>query len=197
MIVKPNSQTHNNELFHRKFEAQVAINPHSIAVAYKGVTMSYQELNNSANQLARVIVKEIENKGCERNSPICLFLHKNIQAIVAIVAVLKSGAAYVPISIDYPEARVAYFLNHTASPIVLSEKVNEERLSKSLQAVTSNISTVFVDEIDAKISKKNLDYIHAPEDLAYILYTSGTTGRPKGVMLRYDTFSSFIETFNE
>jgi amino acid adenylation domain-containing protein len=147
------------------FEKQVKKTPHQIAVVFEDQELTYKELNENANQLAHYLV---ENYTIAPDDLIGIKLERSEQILVVILGILKSGAAYVPIDVNYPQERIAYIEKDSNSKIVIDQK--------ALQSFN---------KVQKKYSKENLEKINIPEDLAYIIYTSGTTGNPKGVMIEH------------
>jgi amino acid adenylation domain-containing protein len=145
------------------FEEQVERNPTNVALIFEGKQLSYGDLNEKSNQLANFLRDEYSVKP---DDLIGIKLDKSEWVIVSILGILKSGGAYVPIDIDYPQERIDYI----------------ERDSKCVHIITESELTSFSNK-HAEYSLKNLEKINTPNDLAYVMYTSGTTGNPKGVMV--------------
>ncbi|OIN83718.1 non-ribosomal peptide synthetase [Francisella sp. TX07-6608] len=183
---------------HQLFEEQVAKTPDNIAVVFEGKQLTYKELNQRSNQLARYITakyKSITNKDLQPDTLIALYLDKSLEMIISILAVLKAGAAYVPISPEFPTDRTKYILDDTNASILLSQA----HLTDKLNQVTQNIEIIATDDSQEfqNYDKHNLSNNVKPNNLAYVIYTSGTTGKPKGVMIEHHSFVSFIKLFNE
>ncbi|MFI0348970.1 amino acid adenylation domain-containing protein [Actinomadura sp. 9N407] len=138
------------------FEARVAESPGAVAVSFEGRALSYGELNAWANRLARSLVA----RGVGPERFVALKLPRSVELVVAVLAVLKAGAAYVPIDPDYPSGRIAAMVDD-ADPVVTIESV---------------------DRCDG-YADGNLDVAISPDNPAYVIYTSGSTGRPKGVVV--------------
>lgn len=147
------------------FEEQVEKTPNNIAVVFEQQKLTYSELNEQANQLARYLRKEY---AIEPEDLIGIRLERSESLIVSILGVLKSGAAYVPIDTNYPQQRIDYI----------------EKDSNSKMVVDENFLAQFT-EVQQNYSKSNIDKVNSTKDLAYIIYTSGTTGNPKGVMVEH------------
>ncbi|WP_433151782.1 amino acid adenylation domain-containing protein [Actinomadura nitritigenes] len=139
------------------FEAQAAARPGAVAVSFEGVSLTYGEVNARANRLARRLAEQ----GVGPEQFVALKLPRSADLVVAILAVLKAGAAYVPMDPDYPEDRIAYMVED-AAPVL----------------------TIGPDDLDASgYDDANLDVAVSPDHPAYVIYTSGSTGRPKGVVV--------------
>ncbi|MFC1830809.1 amino acid adenylation domain-containing protein [Thermodesulfobacteriota bacterium] len=160
------------------FEDQALLRPEKDAVCYGLETLSYREINRRANRLVHYLGKQNIQKG----SYIGIYMDRSIEMIIAMLAVLKSGSAYVPLDPDYPESRIGYMLADAKPAVVLTL----ERLSAKL--VGHEVRSIAIDIKDLGIehcSEVNPDIFPGPEDLAYIIYTSGSTGTPKGVMITH------------
>ncbi len=177
----PNSTKQaSHETLHKMFEKQVTKNPHHIALVYKNIAMTYDELNKKANQLANYLK---QNCGVHENQLISLYLDKTIDLPMVILAVLKAGCAYVPIDPSYPNQRTRYIVDDAKSTLLISNKNHSQKLSELFQ----NTRLLLIDDpiLEKKLAEQP-DSIAYPDtkasDLLYIIYTSGTTGNPKGVM---------------
>ncbi|MDW7617333.1 amino acid adenylation domain-containing protein [Peribacillus simplex] len=156
------------------FEEQVEKTPYHIAVKFEDKTLTYKELNEKSNQLARVL----RLKGIKEESIVGLMVDRSLEMIVGILGILKAGGAYLPIDPKFPRDRKEYMIKDSGI---------------SLLVITSNfenfgIDSLKVDFTDKSIFNKpssNLPLINKSNDLAYIIYTSGTTGNPKGVMVEH------------
>ncbi|MCL8537177.1 amino acid adenylation domain-containing protein [Chryseobacterium gallinarum] len=147
------------------FEDQVSETPHNIAVIFEEVKLTYKELNAKANQLAYYLR---DNYSVKPDDFVGIRLNRSEMMIVAILGVLKSGSAYVPVDITYPKERQDYIEKDTDCKVVLDE---DEFQFFNLQR--------FI------YSEENLESINSPSDLAYVIYTSGSTGNPKGVIVEH------------
>ena len=161
---------------HQLIEAQVAVNPESVAVAFGELELTYAELNARANQLAHYL--QSFGAGPEDRVGICL--QRSADMMIALLAVLKSGAAYVPMDPADPEERLAHILFDSQVKLLLTQQ--DIRLPDGIAA------TVCLDR-DADLiraeSEANPISNALPENLAYVIYTSGSTGKPKGTLITH------------
>lgn len=156
------------------FEKQVQIAPDNIAVSFNAINLSYVELNYFANQFADYLIR---NYKVQSDDLIAIKLEKSEWVIISILAILKSGGAYVPIDTSYPIDRINYIINDCNCKLVIDE--NELIKFKKNQN---------------QYSKENSLKFFTPDNLAYIIYTSGSTGKPKGVMIEHRNLISRIIT---
>lgn len=149
------------------FKEQTVKNPDKIAVVDENSAFSYKELDQLSDKVAAWLIKN----GAEKNQFVAIKMGRVKEFLAASIGVWKAGAAYLPIDLDYPPARVEYMLEDSEAKITLTE------------------------EIMAQISQTSLSfstYKNEPEDLAYMIYTSGTTGNPKGVMIQHKAVLNFV-----
>jgi amino acid adenylation domain-containing protein len=170
------------KMIHQLFEDQVEKSPENIAVESKDKRLTYKELNEKANQLARLLRK----KGVGSGTTVSILLETSIDVPVAILAVLKAGGTYLPIGFEFPEERVNYMLNDSKTKILLSRKSLVEGKSFQCPIIDLDEEAVYAG------NSKNLAPITEVRSLAYIIYTSGTTGQPKGVMIEHQGLVNYI-----
>lgn len=170
------------------FEEQVEKTPNKTALVFENSKLTYKELNEKSNQLANYLsTLEIAPE-----MPIAIFLDKSLEVIISILAVLKVGACYLPIDINYPEQRIFQMLDDSNTKIILtnkslSSKLNEdyELVDVELNSQVYNNSSIF----------KYLNKINS-NNLAYIMYTSGSTGMPKGSMIEQKSIVRLVKNPN-
>lgn len=164
------------------FEEQAVKAPDRIALEFKGEKLTYEQLNQKANQLAHYLI-EI---GINRKSTVAIMETHSIELMISILATLKTGAAYLPIDPNYPYERMIYMLKDSKSNIVLTNfEIHEEDKLE--------IPFINVKDIDLNTYEKNkLAYKSELNDLAYIIYTSGSTGKPKGVLIEHKGLTNYI-----
>ncbi|MGW7276184.1 amino acid adenylation domain-containing protein, partial [Streptomyces sp. NPDC054864] len=170
------------------FEARAADRPDAVAVTSPERALTYRELNERANRLARHLI----DHGAGPEKLVALALPRSAELVVALLAVLKSGAGYVPVDPGYPADRIAYVLRDSAPVLVLSDTST----AADLPAANGGPDTVLLDDpytASAVAARTPHDVTDAdrtaplsPRNTAYIIYTSGSTGRPKGVVVPHD-----------
>ena len=167
------------------FEAQVEKTPENIALHFEDDNMTYRELNAKANQVAGLLKKE----GVQRGDIVGLLTGKTFDTIIGMLGILKAGGAYLPVDITYPEQRINYILKNSKIKLLLSLKAHEYLIKDD------SISFVYLDDALTNTEIANPDPVSRPNDLCYVLYTSGTTGNPKGVMIEHRNVVSLF--FND
>ena len=157
------------------FEEKAAIYPTSIAVVAEDGELTYAALDHSAAKLA----SWLKNKaGIRTNDLVGIVLDRSAAAIIAILGVLKAGAAYIPVDPSYPEARKKFILEDAGVGVLITDEKN------SRQTGHYNGQLIMLDEVLAEYSDDTFTLVPVdPRDLAYVIYTSGSTGSPKGVMI--------------
>ncbi len=172
---------------HHLFEEEVRKNPESIAVVFQNQSMTYRELDDKAHKLSCYLHK----LGAGSETFIGVFMERSIEIIVAILGVLKAGAAYIPLDPDYPEERIKFMIQDSEVPIILTLKA----LISQLPDKGSHRTIILDDPSIYSISEDNTISVE-PSNLAYIIYTSGTTGTPKGVMCTHQGVSNLVKAQN-
>lgn len=170
---------------HRLVEEQVMRTPEAVAVQDEGQRLTYQELNQSANQLAH----HLQSLGAGPETLVGICMERSAEMVVAILAILKAGAAYVPLDISYPQERISYMLQDAQIRILVTQTATKSRL------LEANGTVVDVDadrELIASASTSNPESGATQFNAAYVIYTSGSTGRPKGVVI---THSNVVRLF--
>jgi amino acid adenylation domain-containing protein len=161
---------------HELFVAQAARTPEAVAVLFEGAQLTYGELDARANRLAHYLVRR--GVGPETRVGVCL--ERGPEMVVAILAVLKAGGAYLPLDPDYPAERLAFMLADSGAPLLLTRLPLPEGLaSDSVEVVCLDAAR---ERIEAESGRAPAAGV-LPGNVAYVIYTSGSTGRPKGVMV--------------
>ncbi|MCP5105212.1 MAG: amino acid adenylation domain-containing protein [bacterium] len=183
------------------FEEQVARTPENLAAAYaaKGETraasLDYQTLNQRANQLAA----KIREAGIKPEQPVALILERSLEMGTAIAAVMKAGGAFLPIDPDAPAERSRFMLEENQPPVVLVQKRLINRKRELWEGFSTTPTVIAVDDehlYNEKNRGGNPGNVNQPQHTAFILYTSGTTGRPKGILLEHRNINNYIDGLN-
>ncbi|WP_156764542.1 non-ribosomal peptide synthetase, partial [Mycobacterium sp. E3247] len=164
------------------FAAQVARTPESVALVCAGRSMTYRELDEAAHRLALVLA----GRGAVPGRSVALLFSRSAEAIVAILAVLKAGAAYLPIDPALPESRIAFVLSDAAPMAVITTADLADRL------IGTDVPVIDVDNLEPPAQPGTTLTAPGPEDLAYLIYTSGTTGVPKGVAVTHQNATQLL-----
>lgn len=173
----PELENNESKIIIETFEKNVSAAPDNTAVTFGESNITYQNLNEFANQLGDYLRKEYHIKA---NDFVGVRLLHSEQLIGALLGVLKSGAAYVPIRPDWPEERQEFVISDTNIKVIIDEVFLENFLEKK-----------------ENYSKNNLPHVNTPEDSMYVIYTSGTTGKPKGVPVSNYNLARLFEVATE
>lgn len=171
--------------FHRLFENSARKHPESIAVTYGDSYLTYRELNQRANQLARYL----RGHGVGPEVLVGISVERSVDLLISTLAVLKAGGAYVPLDPSYPERRLRYIMDDAQVAIVLTN---------TDCSVVQNVAVpkIRLDESSERISRQSCDNLATTpfgEQLAYVIYTSGSTGQPKGTMLSHRGLCNYLQ----
>lgn len=184
----------NDKTIPQLFEEQVERTPENVALVFNEVQLTYRELNNRANQLANYLKQTYIING---DDLITLCLERSEYMIIAILGVLKSGAAYVPIDSTYPDSRVLFIINDTNTNLLLT---NETYLERMIELTENKISVIAIDS-KAQVNLSDYSCSTPPtkitsSNLAYVIYTSGSTGQPKGVLQQHNNVHRLLTVTN-
>ncbi|WCM49880.1 amino acid adenylation domain-containing protein [Pseudomonas sp. WJP1] len=171
-------------LAHEQIAAQAAATPDALALQVDGHTLSYGQLNAQANHLAQRLI----DNGAGPGKRVGLAVHRGPQLIISLLAVLKSGAAYVPLDPKYPTERLTYMIEDSRLDVLLHESGLLEDVP-SVRRLSLEDTTPLV---GAKLAREG--GLPVADDLAYIIYTSGSTGQPKGVAITHAALREFCQT---
>ncbi|MEL7051987.1 MAG: amino acid adenylation domain-containing protein, partial [Cyanobacteria bacterium J06588_5] len=182
---------------HQQIETRAAMGPEAIAITFTtgskkaangsrlDSTLTYQQLNQSANKIAHGLVQ----KGVQKGTRVGLCLNRSVDMVASLLGILKVGASYIPLDPTHPAQRLSH----------IAEDANIELLITTADAATAleieSLSTFYLDKEASLIDKQsseNLSISVSPDDIAYILYTSGSTGKPKGVPIRHSSLINFL-----
>ena len=188
----------HNKCIYELFEEQVELNPDSIASIFKEDELTYIELNQRANRLARYLV----NQGVTPDAVVGICVERSFEQLVGVLAIMKAGGAYLPLDPAYPKARLEYMVEDSGVRLVITQKHLAKQLSiESSSAEQSSIEQIiclddesFLEELQ-QLEGSNLDKDRlglTSNHLSYVIYTSGSTGKPKGVMLEHHSLTNFL-----
>ena len=171
---------------HRRFEAQARLHPDRVALVLENAQWTYRELNKRANRIANRLL----SSGVSARTSIGLSIERSGELVAALLGVLKAGAMYVPLEPNLPARRLDYMREDAAVEVVVADAAGRARLP-------DGVAVLPIEELLAEAPELEDDLPRDPEplDLAYILYTSGTTGRPKGVMIHHRAIVNHAESF--
>jgi amino acid adenylation domain-containing protein len=166
---------------HELFEERVRTHPDAVAAVHGDTQWTYRQLNGRANQLARALLA----RGLCREGVVAVVTERNLDWMAAVLAIFKAGGAYLPIEPHFPADRIARMLSRSGCGLVLTERGSTTTLDHALDPLTG-VQTLYIDEAyGADHADGDLGIGVAPDQLAYIYFTSGSTGEPKGVMCEH------------
>jgi amino acid adenylation domain-containing protein len=159
------------------FEAQAARTPEVVALLFEDTALTYRELNERANQLARYL----QRAGVGPEVLVGILMNRSVEMIVAVLGIVKAGGAYVPLDPSYPLERLAFMVQDSGIRLLLTQECLRE-VAGEYASATLSLNEQW-DSIAGESIENLASYVQ-PENLAYVIYTSGSTGRPKGVMIQ-------------
>ena len=166
---------------HELFEQQVAAHPDAVAAVQGARQWTYRELNARANRLARALLA----RGLHREAVVAVVAERNLDWLAAVLAVFKAGGVYLPIEPHFPADRIAAMLTRAGCGLVLTEPGSTSTLDRALVSLPE-VQLLFIEAaIQEDHAEGNLGIDVAPDQLAYIYFTSGSTGEPKGAMCEH------------
>jgi len=176
----------SNKCVHQLFEDRVEQNPDAVAVIFEGQQLTYQELNQRANQLAH----HLRSLGVVPDAVIGICVERSLEMAIGLLGILKAGAAYLPLDPAYPQERIAYMLENAGVPVVLTQA------SLLPPLLEYGIPAICLDRGWKSIAQRPQDNPTTavlPDHLAYVIYTSGSTGKPKGVAMSHRPLVNLID----
>ncbi len=175
----------SDKCIHQLFEEQVVKTPDAIAVIDGEKSLTYEQLNQKANQLAYYL----QNLGVKTEDLVGICIERSVLMIIGLLGILKAGAAYIPLDPNYPSERLAYMLEDSAVSVLLTQE-------NLVDTLPNYLGTIFCLDQDGKIldhhPQDNLLHPMTSENLAYVIYTSGSTGKPKGVLIQHQSLLNLV-----
>ncbi|MHB1948115.1 MAG: Pls/PosA family non-ribosomal peptide synthetase [Gammaproteobacteria bacterium] len=175
------------ELLQEYFERQADTHPERIALICHGTLLTYKDIENRSNQMAHWL----RSKGVGEGHTIGILLDRTIDLYITIIAILKAGAAYVPLDPGYPQVRVEYILSTSQAKLLITTEQYSKNIKNSASKV---IALENQEEIIATQSNQRLRLQTTSADLCYIIFTSGTTGWPKGVRITHGNVCNYLDS---
>ena len=170
---------------HGSFANRARLSPDALALIYCGEHLTYGELENQASAMASQLVR----MGVGPNCLVGLFTDRCIEMVVGMLAVLKAGAAYVPLDPTYPDERLAFIVEDSGMQLVMTEESIDSR------GLFDGVATLSL-EASLSITKDSVSRAGCLDSLAYLIYTSGSTGRPKAVGVEHLALANYMRWFN-
>ncbi|MBN9381670.1 MAG: amino acid adenylation domain-containing protein [Chitinophagaceae bacterium] len=178
------------ELFMHLFDRTVTDLPDRIALSTEGRSFTYRQLGRAADDLAAYL---LQKKHGQPGMRIAILVHRSERLVISMLAAWKAGGTYIPLDPDYPAARIAFMLDDASPDVVISE-------GKSLELIPPGVSDIVDWERSTEWEGRGSDTWDKPVadagDLAYIMYTSGSTGVPKGVMISHASVANYVRCFS-
>lgn len=171
-----------DKTLHELFQDQVERTPDNVAVVFEDKQLTYRQLNEKANQLARAL----RSNGVKQNSIVGIMVERSVDMQVGILGILKAGGVYLPISTKLPELRIKKLLEDSNATMLLTQSHLADKAEFYGNILLLDSPEIYIG------SAENLDKINKPEDLAYIIYTSGSTGVPKGSMIEHRSVVNLV-----
>lgn len=171
-----------DKMIYQLFEEQAEKTPDKVAICFNNIELTYRQLNEKANQLARYLI----GKGVEEETIVGLLTSHSIETVIGILAVLKADGAYLPIDSGYPCDRISYMLEDSGCEILLTNIEIPEGVIFSGEIINLNNQDLYLGD------SKNVECVNKQNDLVYIIYTSGSTGKPKGAMIEHQGLVNYI-----
>ncbi|MGL4884172.1 MAG: condensation domain-containing protein, partial [Waterburya sp.] len=195
----------DNLCIHQLFEQQVAKTPDAVAVIFEEEQLTYQELNQRAEELAGYL----QNIGVKPEVIVGICLERSLETIVAILAILKAGGAYLPLDSAYPQQRLDYIIQDAQISLILTQNHLQAKIESCLTVSQNKIQIISLDSnlqytpiceavchgtsFASSFGTSRHPHKPNPNNLAYVIYTSGSTGKPKGVAISHSSLVNFAQ----
>ena len=185
---RPAEEVARFNLLHEVFEARADTRPEAVAIIIEGTRVTYGELEQRSNRLARYLQK----RRVKKSSLVAILLPRSLDAYIAILATLKAGAAYLPLDPEYPADRIEYILRDSQAETLLTTAALASRhlsFPGLIVAVDADSNAI---NSETPVRPSNSTIGLGPQDLCYVIYTSGSTGRPKGVQVEHRSVCNLV-----
>lgn len=180
---------HHEETLESLFRKQAILHPDKTAAVYQDQEITYRDLDQRSNQVAGFLLRQ----GIKEGKYVPVWLDRSLEWLVAVLGIIKTGAAYVPIDPAYPAKRVEYILSDTAADIIITNQILGDLLSETEKTKVFDLGNI--GNLDDLSSEYPGITIHQ-NSLAYTIYTSGSTGKPKGVMVSHQAIQHLVTWHN-
>ncbi|MEH2068924.1 MAG: amino acid adenylation domain-containing protein [Nostoc sp.] len=186
-----------DKCIHQLFEEQVQHNPNAVAVVFGNQQLTYQQLNAQANQLAHYL----RSLGVTADTLVGICVERSLLMVVGILGILKAGGAYVPLDPEYPQERLSFILEDTQLSVILTQEKLVSKLGDRLRRgfADRKVDVICLDsnwDIISQQTQQNSTTSSKAQDLAYVMYTSGSTGQPKGVSIVHRSVVRLVKETN-
>ena len=185
----PYTEEETNQTIQERFNKTVQRYPEHIAVQSLRYTLTYSELNRASNRVANCLIAKEDN----REGKIALLFEQDAPMISALLGAIKSGRTYIPLDRNFPEARLSYMISKSGATVLLTNKINLDLAKK----ISADSEIILLEDIvnNELLPDTDPELKSTPESIAYILYTSGSTGNPKGVMQSHSNVLKHIKSW--
>ena len=183
----------SNKCVHQLFEAQASKSGNKVAVVFDDKSITYAELDNRANHLARFLTQQ----GLQSGNLAGIYMDRSIDMVIALLGILKAGAGYVPLDPEYPTERIQYMVEDAGIRLLLTQS-HLQHFFDSQEIQSIHLDTQW-EEITRQQDDHNVDMQDSPnpENIAYVIYTSGSTGKPKGVEIPHRALVNFLTAMSQ
>lgn len=186
-FIKPDK----NLTIRTRFEQQVKQTPDAVALVFGDEKLTYKQLDERSNQFGHYLI----NQGVQHEMLVPVCMERSTELLIAILAILKAGAAYVPIDPDYPAERIHFMLSESNSPVLITTTAYYDQLNMAAEHINLICTDQLVTELQQQPATP-VNTVLSSDNLAYIIYTSGSTGQPKGVMVTHGNVVSLVNGVN-
>lgn len=171
------------------FENQAKKYPHRVAVSFNNHILTYEQLNQKANQLAHYLI----NQGVTPDTLIAVFLERSVDFLITVLGILKAGGAYIPLDTSYPYERISLILKEAGNPLLITTSVQKKKFASNVGALLILTNNKHIENQPTH----NPSALLTAKQLAYVIYTSGSSGAPKGVLIEHGAIVNYALWFSQ